>query len=358
MKMSKVDNPLGLGKNELEKALEIHNQSIVIDCSNVAIVNPWLDKHLAELFFDKMIEGGVTASNITVPSSATSSTNAGISESAKDFEMHRQWIRTGSDKALLVSRAADIERAKKERRAAIIFGPQGGNIIEQSLDAVKFVHEMGVRVMQLTYNTANFVGDGCMEKRNAGLSNFGMDVVREMNRVGIVVDLSHCGDRTTLEAIEISNKPPIFSHANARVLFNHPRNRTDEQIKALAEKGGVMCVIPYNPFLRSKEGGVVATFKDFLRHVDYVVKLVGVEHVGTATDINENNETRRIWHRQEHPEVVGKPAFHNYPIGFDGDLRKYSTITMALVSGGYSDREISKMLGDNLMRVFKDVWGG
>lgn len=351
--MSKAENPLGLTASELDRALEVHRRSIVIDGSNVAIVNPWLERPLAEQFFDKMIEGEVTASNVTVPQDV----DAGIALSAKQLVMHQRWIESSPDKAILVRKTADLERAKRERKAAIIFGPQNATLLEDSLEAVRFFHGLGLRIMQLTYNVRNLLGDGCMETANAGLSEFGRAVVREMNELGIVVDLSHCGDRTTLEATEVSTKPPIFSHANPRAVCKHRRNRTDQQIEALAAKGGVICLTPYNPFVRLREEGVVPTLNDFLRHVEYAVKLVGVDHVGIGTDVNENNETRRIWYREAHPEVVGSTEFHNYPAGFDGDLRKYATLTMALVAGGYSDEDISKMLGGNLLRVFRAVWG-
>ncbi|GAA0714048.1 dipeptidase [Dactylosporangium roseum] len=345
------DNPLGLSPTDRATAKAAYDDAVVIDCSNVGIVDPWLDRPIQEQFFDKMIQGGVTVSNVTVPHSSSGAVNA-----VKELRAHRTWIATAADKAILCLTVDDIRRAKREGRAGIIFGPQGTDLIEDVVEMVGFVHSLGVRIMQLTYNTRNYIGDGCLEPGNAGLSLFGRDVIRAMNEYGIVVDLSHCGDRTTAEAIEASANPSIFSHANARAVYDHPRNRTDDQIRAIAEKGGVICLTPYSTFVRERTGSA-APLDALAAHLDHVVNLVGVEHVGLATDINENNETRRIWHRHEHPDLVGDARHHNYPVGFDGDLRKYGVFSELLVKLGYTSDQIGAILGGNLVRVFETAWG-
>lgn len=344
---------IGIDNTTAATAEQLHDQAIVIDASTVAIVNAWLDTAISEQFFDKMLAGGVTASNVTVPQDV----DQGLAGAIRELRAHREWIDRAGQKALLVRTVDDIRTAKRDGRAGIIFGPQNASIVDGCLDSIAILHQLGVRIMQLTYNHRNLIGDGCYEPNDAGLSTFGRACVREMNERGMAVDLSHCGDRTTQEAIETSTQPVIFSHANARAVLDHPRNKTDNHIRALADRGGVICLLPYTPFLAPQEDGRgIPTHKDFLRHVDHVRELVGVDHVGIATDINDNNETRRIWHRKTHPELVGMPEHHRYPLGFDGDLRNFRYLTAALVAGGYSEDEVVKMLGGNLMRVLGQVW--
>lgn len=348
-----TENPLALSTEQRATAKAAYDASIVIDCSNVAIVDAWLEKEIRDQFFTKMIQGGVTVSNVTLPQGSARGTS--MAAAIKEFRAHREWIESAPDKALLCRTVDDIRRAKRDSLAGITFGPQNADLLEDVIESVGLFHGLGMRIMQLTYNTRNFIGDGCLEPGNAGLSRFGRDVVAEMATYGIVVDLSHCGDQTTMEAIEASPQPSIFSHANARAVFDHPRNRTDDQIRALAERGGVICLTPFSSMVQPKSGPA-ATLEALAPHFDHVVNLVGIEHVGLATDINENNETRRIWFRAEHPEVVGDARYHNYPIGFDGDLRRYGVYAELLLKLGYSADEMSAVLGGNLMRVFEKVW--
>lgn len=348
-------NSLDLPAADRATAKAAYDNAIVIDCSTVAIVDSWLEKVIQDEFFDKMIQGGVTATSVTVPQGSASGSS--VVAAIKQLKAHREWIEAAPDKAILCLTAEDIRRAKRESRAGIIFGPQNADMLEDVIDTVGLFHSMGLRVMQLTYNTRNYLGDGCLEPGNAGLSLFGHEVVKAMNEYGIVVDLSHCGDRTTAEAIEASSQPAIFSHANARAVFDHPRNRTDDQIRAIAEKGGVICLTPFSSFVQEKVGAA-APLDALAAHFEHVVNLVGVEHVGLATDINENNETRRIWHRRENPDVVGQARYHNYPIGFDGDLRNYGVYAELFTKLGCTPDEVGAVMGGNLVRVFETVWGG
>jgi len=342
-----------LTKTEDERALALHRKAIIVDGSNVPVVDPFLEKPITDEYFDRMRVGGVTASNITVPYDV----QADSGRAFREFSEHREWLARSSDRAFLALKADDIERAKTEGRTAIIFGPQNASFLDQQLGLLNVFYDTGVRVLQLTYNTRNFVGDGCMEKANAGLSNFGIALVEEMNKLGVLIDLSHCGQRTTLDAIERSNKPVIFSHAGVRSVFDHPRNKTDAEIQALAEKGGVLGISPYIVFLTDWESGPKRPTLDLMfDHVDYVEKLVGVDHIGIGSDVNDRNETRRSWYIEEFPETLGKSYRGDYPEGFEHSLAYFPNITRGLVSRGYSDEEILKILGGNFLRVFREVW--
>jgi membrane dipeptidase len=341
-----------LTKTEEERAVELHAKALVIDASNVPIVDSWLEKAITDGYFERMKQGGVTASNITVPYSVHANTGQAI----RELTEHRKWLERSPELAIHVTRAEDIERAKLEGRAGVIFGPQNAAFLEENLELLQFFYDLGVRMMQLTYSMRNFIGDGCFERANAGLSNFGVDLVGAMNEIGIVIDVSHCGHRTTSEAIELSNEPVVFSHAGVRSVFEHVRNKTDDEIKALAEKGGVIGITPYIAFLAEWQTGPRPTLDLMFDHVDYAVKLVGADHVGIGSDVNDRNETRRAWYIREFPDRLGKTYFGDYPEGFEHSVAYFPNITRGLVARGYSDQEILKILGGNFLRVFRRVW--
>jgi membrane dipeptidase len=337
---------------EEQRAMEIHKKSIVIDGSNVPIVDSFLEKPITDSYFERMEAGGVTASNITVPYDI----QADSKQAFREFSEHREWLARSSERTSLALCAHDIEKAKLENRTAIIFGPQNSLILDRQVELLRIFHAMGLRILQLTYNTRNFIGDGCMEKANAGLSNFGLEVIEEMNKLGVLIDLSHCGKRTTLEAIEHSAYPVVFSHAGAASAFPHPRNKTDEEIKALAEKGGVIGISPYIVFLTDWKSGPRPTLDLMLDQIDDVSNLVGTDYVGIGSDVNDRNETRRALYIKEFPERLGKTYRGDYPEGFEHSLAYFPNISRGLVTRGYSDEDIMKILGGNFLRVFRNVW--
>jgi membrane dipeptidase len=186
------------------------------------------------------------------------------------------------DAFVAVRTAADIRQAKESKRLGLIAGFQDATMLEGDLSRVDKFHELGVRIIQLTYNVRNLLADGCLEPGNAGLSNFGRDVVARMNELGILVDLSHCGRRTTLDAIAASKKPAAATHTGCAALVDVPRNKTDEQLKQLADRGGVAGIY-LMPFLRAS--GQPAA-EDFVRHVEHAVRVCGEEHVGVGSDLS------------------------------------------------------------------------
>ncbi|MDP9336922.1 MAG: dipeptidase, partial [Actinomycetota bacterium] len=207
----------------------------------------------------------------------------------------------------------------------------------------------------LCYNQRNFVGDGCSERTDAGLSDFGIAVVKELNRQGIVIDLSHTGYTTTMEAIEFSERPPVFSHANVRSLCESRRNVKDDQILAVARKGGLVGINAFPAFLRR---GSIPTLNDFLDHVDYVAHLVGPEHVALGLDFSGPgspsayaNSVRALrWKPDDYP-----PPPYIYPAGLE-DPSKLPYVTAGLLQRSYSQDEVRMILGGNWVRVFRAVW--
>ena len=198
--------------------------------------------------------------------------------------------------------------------------------IENDLSRLDLFHALGVRIIQITYNERNLLGNGCYERRDEGLTNFGVDAIKQMNRLGILIDLSHVGDRTTLEAIELSEKPVAITHANARAFVNHVRNKTDEALSLLAEKGGV---IGANAFPAFFENTFDATLTDYVDAIDDLVQRVGIDHVGIGTDYTQDQPkvffdwifSQQGTKYQERPIVYPDPLIHP---SRHGDARQVS----------------------------------
>jgi membrane dipeptidase len=346
-----------LSKSQEERALEIHKKSIFINAldSTIGFHGP---EYLITGFMPKLVKEGITAVQETISRPAINKSRflydcvKVVGEWYDLFERH-------SDKTFLATTADEIRKAKKENKIAMIFGFQHAEAIEDDLNLLKVYHKLGFRVMQLTYNERNLIGDGCLERTDSGLSNFGINVVKEMNRLGILIDLSHVGDKTTMEAIELSKDPCSFTHSNPRSLCNKKRNKTDEQIQALTEKGGVIGITFFTHLIRDDK---LPTFGvDYVDHIDYVVDLVGVDHVGTGLDIPYGVSV-------DHPiygSLLAKYADGYVQEGYTQPERlswymneenRWFDITRGLVGRGYSDQEIEKILGLNFLKLFQKVW--
>jgi membrane dipeptidase len=243
----------------------------------------------------------------------------------------------------------------------LIYYLQNSTLIGDDLAKLTDLKEKGIRIIQLTYNMRNLVGDGCLERQNSGLSTFGMELVVRMNEMGLLVDLSHCGDATTLEGIKASKKPVAITHSACKTLFNHPRNKTDDTLRALAERGGVMGIFQINPYIGAKERNTLA---DFLAHIDHAVKVAGVEHVGIGSD----REHRRIPDTPEEKQKLIDELSRLRPVNaasfrwpfFISELnhpRRMETIAEGLAKNGYKADAVDKILGGNFYRLFKDTIG-
>lgn len=336
--------PLGLTESQEDKARELHEKAIVIDCSVVIRYEP--------AYFERAKKGGITAHNHTV-----SAPHSGLVESLREVTECLQWLNRNKDKCALALAASNIEKAKKEGRVAVILGPQNIPYFERDLTFLMTFHRLGVRIIQLTYQHRNQVGNGCGERVDEGLSNFGIEVVQEMNCLGIVVDLSHCGPKTSADAIEHSSEPVIFSHSHPYAISAHVRNKTDELITAMAEKGGIIGITAYSPICETRRN-VRPTLNEYLDHIEYVCRLVGVNHVGIGLDIDETS-TPEHWDafKRSYPEICGNYTSDTRRVDGLSNIAMIPNITRGLVLRGYSDGEIRRILGGNFLRVFRRVWG-
>lgn len=355
-----------LKEDEKSHALALHKESIVIDASLVG----YTDYVGEDLWVDDLLAGGITASNATV------CMQRNLSDALRELKSYYNWAKRSEEKAVIATSAGDIKQAKEDGKHAVIFGPQDSQFLEGTLDFLRIAYDYGIRVIQLTYNYRNSAGDGCAERNQAGLSNFGFDLVEKMNELGVLVDLSHTGDPSTMDAIEHSKDPVSFTHTlpratTPRELSNFAkwnnkymfyggwtdyalrRAKTDEQIKACAEKGGVIGITPFF----AKKPGTSTLTDDLLDQIDYTVDLVGAKHVGFGSDVDFNSTLDRMAYISQHPENLDKTYFTALDEDWGyGWLRYMPNITMGLVARGYSDDEVKGIIGENFYRLLNQVW--
>lgn len=249
-----------------------------------------------------------------------------------------------------------LDGIKASGKVGILLGIQNSEHFRK-VDDVDYFYGLGQRVSQLTYNARTLIGNGSTERRDDGVSDFGVSIIERMNKLGMAVDVSHCGDKTTLDAFELSKKPVLITHSNCRALNpNHPRCKTDEAIKAMAAKGGVMGITEVRMFVSAKEPTGVDAMLD---HYDYVAKLVGVEHLGVGSDID-----LRGYDAMPAEEYKQLKAGYKSTYGFRDkiDLDGYNfakrpfDLAEGLIRRKYSDTNIEAILGGNFRRVLKEIW--
>jgi membrane dipeptidase len=255
-----------------------------------------------------------------------------------------------------VETPARLDGIKTSGKVGLLLGVQNSEHFRK-VDDVDYFYGLGQRVSQLTYNARTLIGNGSTERRDEGLSDFGLAIVERMNKLGMAADVSHCGDRTTLDAFEVSKKPVLITHSNCRALNpNHPRCKTDEAIKAMAAKGGVMGITEVRMFVSAKEP---TTVESMLDHYDYVAKLVGVEHLGVGSDIDllGYDAMPPDEYKQLKAGYKNSYAFRD-KIDVDGYrfAKRPFDIAEGLIRRKYNDADIEAILGGNFRRVLKQIW--
>jgi microsomal dipeptidase-like Zn-dependent dipeptidase len=286
----------------------------------------------------------------------------GTLESLDSIGRWRDLVRECSDVAVLAGSTADILEAHATNRVAILPGFQNTNCLDDRIRYVELFADLGIRVMQLTYNNQNELGGSCYEDSDSGLARFGREVVREMNRAGILVDLSHVGEKTTLDAIEYSEKPVAVTHANAASLFPHKRNKGDDILHALKEKGGIIGCATYRNITPT---AACDSVKAWCEMVARTVDIAGIDHVGIGTDYSHNNTQAHLdWMRMGRwSRIVNygagsatnsgpapKPQWLSRP----GDLSK---VADGLKQVGFNQDEADKITAGNWLRVYGRVFG-
>ena len=320
----------------------LHEQLVVIDGLIIS--------DFGRAVFEDMRKGGLTAANCTccVWDNFTE-TMRNIAKWKKDFAANADIISQ-------VYTTEDILKAKAEGKTGIILGWQNTSGIEDRIEYLELFHELGVRIIQMTYNTQNYVGSGCYEGTDSGLSDFGHDVVAEMNRLGILCDLSHVGPKTSEDTIKASKKRVAYSHCLPAGLKAHPRNKSDEQLRFIADKGGFIGVTMFPPFLAK---GPEASVADYVEAMEYIINIAGEDIVGVGTDFTQGYG-KPFFDWITHDKGFGRKltdfgAVIN-PEGFR-EIGDFPNLTAAMEARGWSTARTQKGMGQNWLQLLKDVWG-
>jgi membrane dipeptidase len=299
--------------------------------------------------FEDMRRGGVTGANCTT---CVWEDAAGT---MRNIAQWNRWFREHGDLIVKATTVADIRQAKADSRTAIVLGFQNVSAFEDQIGYVELFHAMGIRIVQMAYNTQNYVGSGCYETKDGGLSDFGRDVVAEMNRVGILCDLSHVGAVTSRDVIEASVKPVCYSHCLPAGLKAHPRNKSDDELRFIVDHGGFVGVTMFPPFLPK---GSASSVDDYVAAIGYVINLIGEDFVGIGTDFTQG---------------YGKPFFdwltldkgHGRRLTDFGavvnpeglrTIGDFPNLTAAMQRAGWTESRIRKILGENWLALLGSVW--
>ncbi len=300
---------------------------------------------------------GITAVNLTIGGRTPEQVFTDMAKWERDLRAH-------PDVLMKIERGNDLKTAKDTKRLGLIYGFQDGVAIGDDLTRVALYRAFGLRIVQLTYNVRNMFGDGCLQKENGGLSPLGKELVAELNRQKVIVDLGHCGQQTTADAIATSNVPVSISHSACRAIADRPRSKRDEEIKAMADKGGVIGIY-LMPFLTMNGQ---PNSDDLMRHIEHALKVAGEDHVGIGSDLSvtphkvdaEYMKVHRTFVEGRIKAGIAAPGEDPEVPMFVTDLnspRRMEMIADKLISRGHSSARVEKIIGGNFARLVNDVWG-
>lgn len=333
-----------LSRENIDK---IYDEAIVID--GIVIARNWNQDS-----FQALKRSGYTGFNASLDSGT-------LNRALTSLVDWQKRIKNNPDRLICATSAEDFIEAKKEDKVAVMLGFQNCTMIEKSIDNLEILYHAGTRWMQLTYNQRNLLGDGCTERTNAGLSDFGIEAVERMNELGIIIDLSHCGRQTTNDGIKFSKSGASINHSMCEALHkNHPRAKTDEQIRAMADKGGVLGIICLGYMIGPKLGQET-TLETYVDHIEHAVKVGGIDHVGLAADfaiqgLEATGATYENWYV---PRLTRfKPSYKvQWPpwIPELDTTDRYRHVARLLDKRGFSTGDIEKILGQNWLRYFRET---
>lgn len=307
----------------------------------------------SEKIFRQMREGGVDAVHVTI------SYHENFRETVLNFEQWNRWFEQYPDLIMKGLWAEDIDRARETGRTAIFFGFQNPSPIEDDIGLVEIVHSLGARFMQLTYNNQSLLATGCYEKEDTGITRMGRQVIKEMNRVGLVVDMSHSADRSTIEAAEISERPIAITHANPHAWHPALRNKRHEVLKAVTDAGGMLGFSLYPHHLKNKSD---CTLQSFCEMIARAADSYGVHNLGIGSDLCQDQpdsvvEWMRVgrWSKEiDYGEgSASAPGFPPMPSWFQ-DNRDFGNIAEGLAQTGLSQSEVNGIMGENWHRFYKE----
>jgi microsomal dipeptidase-like Zn-dependent dipeptidase len=326
----------------------MHDTGIVIDGLQYA---NWSEK-----IFRQMREGGVDAVHVTI------CYHENFRETVNNMNIWRQRFRRYADLICHARSADDVRRARDSNRTAVIFGFQNCSPIEDDIFLVETCHRLGARFMQLSYNNQSLLATGCYEKEDPGITRMGRQVIREMNRVGLVVDMSHSAERSTLDAIEISERPIAITHANPAAWHPANRNKSDDVLRALSDSGGMLGLSLYPHHLA---GGTDCTLADFCNMAARTAELMGVAHIGIGSDLCQDQPDSVVeWMRNGRWSLerdfgegsADQAGFPDQP-GWFRDNRDFPNLRRGLLDAGFNDAEAAALMGGNWLDFFERSFG-
>lgn len=353
---------VGLRAPARAAAAGVYRRAIVIDglggLGNSETMGPLTDAQVGDIR-----DSGLSCVHLTMRPVGTTSPDTAFTQAVINIGEVESEIESHPDVLRRIRTVADIVTAKQAARTGLIYGLQDGVAFETDLSRLDELYRLGLRIVQPTYNRRNLLGDGCLEPANAGLSKAGVEAVERLNTLGILVDLSHCGRQTAADAIKASKKPVAFTHTGSAALNDHPRNRTDAELRAVAGKGGVSGIY-FMPFLSEGRQPAAA---DVVRHLEHMLQVAGEDHVSIGTDggisaevlTPEFKERHAGFVRERREAGISAPGETEEGYLFANELnspRRLETLADMLSARGHTDGRIEKILGANLLRVFTDTW--
>jgi membrane dipeptidase len=336
-------------------AAKLYRDSFVLDGNALAWIGSLLGKSDQEGVTKVVRESGVTALKSTLGGAI-----GNFEDAVNDIAAANQLMEKRADLFLQVRTQTDFDRARKERKLGVIYSFESANMLEDKVERIELFRQLGVRVMQLSYNRRTPFGVGCLDGETDGLTELGRKAVAKMNEIGVALDLSHSNTQTTADGIAASTKPPLITHAGCRAVYMHPRNKEDRELKALAEKGGVVGIYML-PYLT--EPPKQPMLDDFMQHLEHALKVCGEDHVGIGSDVpffrigeTDLEEMKKATEKRKADGIAAPGEDRPTYIPDLNTPRKIEFIVDALLKRGHKPSAIEKIMGMNFKRVFGEIW--
>ena len=304
------------------------------------------------------VDSGITAVNLTVGGGGT------VEENFASIAMWEREVKKHPEALMHIRHVEDLLVAKRKKRLGLMYGFQDASVIGTEVSRVELFSTFGVRIIQLTYNTRNLIGDGCLDAENKGLSQLGRNLIAELNDKKVLIDLSHCGQQTTAEGIATSKFPVAITHSGCAAVAQRPRNKRDEELKLMADKGGVIGIYMM-PFLTM---GSQTNDEDVIRHIEHAIQVCGEDHVGIGSDLSTTPHVVTEEYKKSHKAfVAGRQKQRIAAPGEDPNVymfvpelnvpNRMELIAERLLQKGHSESRVEKIIGGNTLHLLKEVWG-
>jgi membrane dipeptidase len=337
------------------EAAKLCRESFILDCNALASIG-----RLRSQDHQDEIAAGIRESGLIVVKATLGGATGDFAMAVADIASADHLIEKKPDIFLQIRTTADFDRARNEKKLGVIYSFESANMLEDKIERVELFRGLGVRVMQLTYNRRTPFGVGCLDGETEGLTDLGRQAIAKMNELGVALDLSHSNTQTTADGIATSTKPPLITHAGCRAVYQHPRNKEDRELKALADKGGVLGVYML-PYLTASPKQPM--LDDYLQHLEHALKVCGEDHVGVGSDVPffrvDDADLAEMKQAAEKRKADGIAAPGEDRPTYIPDVntpRKMELIADALLKRGHKAAAVEKILGNNFKRVFGEIW--